>query len=299
MTNKKGKRWEEEITANDVFINDDKPGDLIIPIMGPTGCGKSTFINTFLGGIYAQVGHDPESATQQIQYYRLPSPLHHIVVVDTPGFDDTYRSDREILRRIAVWMAKSYSTGMKVAGIIYLHDITANRLTGTMGKNFDMFEKLCGPNAASNVVIVTTKWSDDPQKEVVREAEFRDFLFKDMLHLGSKMHRFDNTQSSARAIINEILALKVLDAIRIQSELVDIDRMLAETDAGRALRRTLEKLLQRQKEAAKNFERDGGDGARDAVIDNDFKIRSYLSQIKDLSIPLKRRVLHLFGLLDS
>lgn len=31
-----------------------------------------------------------------------------VVIVDTPGFDDTYIDDSEILRRIAVWLATSY-----------------------------------------------------------------------------------------------------------------------------------------------------------------------------------------------
>ena len=31
--------------------------------------------------------------------------LRRIVLVDTPGFDDTYADDGEILRRIAVWLA--------------------------------------------------------------------------------------------------------------------------------------------------------------------------------------------------
>lgn len=30
-----------------------------------------------------------------------------IIVVDTPGFDDTYVDDSEILRRISVWLAAS------------------------------------------------------------------------------------------------------------------------------------------------------------------------------------------------
>ena len=34
--------------------------------------------------------------------------LHgRVVIVDTPGFDNTYEEDVEILRRIAVWLAAS------------------------------------------------------------------------------------------------------------------------------------------------------------------------------------------------
>ncbi|KAG6913646.1 hypothetical protein DXG01_005353 [Tephrocybe rancida] len=282
LTDKKGKPWEKEIKADDVLIDDGSPGDLIIP------------------GDYARVGHELQSETQHIQHYQLPSPLHHIVVVDTPGFDNTSNSDREILRRIAVWMAKLYSFHMKVAGVIYLHNITRKRQTGTMVKNFDMFAKLCGPDAAPNVALVTTKGSSDlPEEETDREAGLREMFWKDMLRVGSKMRQFDNTEGSARAIIDEILARKALDATWIQSELVDINKMLTETDAGHTLHYTLKGLLERQKEAAKNLEREGGYEARNVVIDNDVKIREILWQIEALSIPLKRRVLHFFGLLES
>lgn len=30
-----------------------------------------------------------------------------LILVDTPGFDDTYIDDAEVLRRIAVWLAVS------------------------------------------------------------------------------------------------------------------------------------------------------------------------------------------------
>ena len=54
----------------------------------------------------------------QLTHYIMPIPRHwatryhvranrRLVLVDTPGFDDTDVSDSEILRRIAVWLAAS------------------------------------------------------------------------------------------------------------------------------------------------------------------------------------------------
>jgi nanoRNase/pAp phosphatase (c-di-AMP/oligoRNAs hydrolase) len=61
-----------------------------------------------------QVGHDLRSCTSNLQYVIIPEipsyPLfkdRRIVIVDTPGFDDTYMEDSEILRRIAIWLASS------------------------------------------------------------------------------------------------------------------------------------------------------------------------------------------------
>ena len=57
------------------------------------------------------VGHDMTSCTSKLQYEIVdnPPPLkgHRVIIVDTPGFDDTYVNDEEILRRIAVWLASS------------------------------------------------------------------------------------------------------------------------------------------------------------------------------------------------
>ena len=60
------------------------------------------------------VGHDLKSCTAQLTPVISPiTELAHLqgkrlVLVDTPGFDDTYTSDWEILRRIAIWLASSY-----------------------------------------------------------------------------------------------------------------------------------------------------------------------------------------------
>ncbi|KAG6852773.1 hypothetical protein C0991_009213 [Blastosporella zonata] len=298
--NDKGKQWKKEVKADDKFIDDGREGDLVIPIMGPTGAGKSTFINTLLGKNFARVGHELQSETQHIHHYRLPGVNRRVFIVDTPGFDDTSTGDREILRRIAVWMAKSYSSDMKVAGIIYLQEITQTRVTGTTRKNLDMFEKLCGPNAATSIILATTKWGE--VKSTVgeqREAQLRDEHWKDMLMDGSKMRRFDGTQNSAQKIVNEILARKALDAAHIQSELVEVDKLLAETDAGRTLRYTLKELLEQQKKMAARLRAEGGDEVQDQVIQNDQKIRSLLGQVNDLKVPLGRKIMRMLGLVKG
>jgi hypothetical protein len=59
------------------------------------------------------VGHDISSCTSVLQYAIVDNPStrklkgHRVIIVDTPGFDDTYEDDVEILRRIAVWLASS------------------------------------------------------------------------------------------------------------------------------------------------------------------------------------------------
>ena len=56
------------------------------------------------------VGHDLESCTSAVQHHILRNPAddkRRIVLVDTPGFGDTYLDDTEVLKRIALWLARS------------------------------------------------------------------------------------------------------------------------------------------------------------------------------------------------
>lgn len=67
-----------------------------------------------LGAEGPSVGHGLESCTPNVAHYTVQLPDDHLyfpsrrlVMVDTPGFDDSHRDDSEILRRIGVWLAHS------------------------------------------------------------------------------------------------------------------------------------------------------------------------------------------------
>ena len=63
-------------------------------------------------------------------------------LVDTPGYDDTYKSDTDILREIADWLGQVYQNRIKLTGIVYLHRISDVRIGGSGMKNLRMFRKL-------------------------------------------------------------------------------------------------------------------------------------------------------------
>lgn len=59
-----------------------------------------------------KVGKTLSSCTVDLQITYLPSTRYphikgRIVIVDTPGFDDTYKGDEEILKKIADWLERS------------------------------------------------------------------------------------------------------------------------------------------------------------------------------------------------
>ena len=59
------------------------------------------------------MGHGLKSCTATVQPFIVnlsPDEFgdpRRLVLVDTPGFDDSYEEDSEILRRISVWLASS------------------------------------------------------------------------------------------------------------------------------------------------------------------------------------------------
>lgn len=57
------------------------------------------FINMVTGND-SGVGHNLESCTAKITMMKA----HGLILVDTPGFDDTHKTDTEVLSMIADWL---------------------------------------------------------------------------------------------------------------------------------------------------------------------------------------------------
>ncbi|KAG6916084.1 hypothetical protein DXG01_008513 [Tephrocybe rancida] len=276
VTDAKRAVWKgKEKKSEDTFMDDPRDTDLVIP----SGAVK--------------VGNGTESCTTHLQHVFLPHPTdrtRRIVIVDTPGFDDTHISDSEILRRIAVWLAQSstrlktstrYSANMTLAGVIYLHDISEVRLLGSFRRNLDMFRKLVGQDAIRNVVLATTNWSETSDKDGSRrENQLSERHWKNIIDLGAKLVRFADSKESGWAILNHIINQSdVVSDVEIQEELVEIKKILPETKAGQTLLFTLEELLEAQRAIGAKLPKE----ERTEMEENDQKIRATLKQINDLT----------------
>ena len=76
-------------------------------LFGLTGSGKTSFVN-LASGSNMTVGHGVDACTDVVER-SLPFQLEgrQITLVDTPGFDDTTKSDAEILKIISEYLAKT------------------------------------------------------------------------------------------------------------------------------------------------------------------------------------------------
>ncbi|KAF9774134.1 hypothetical protein IL306_007883 [Fusarium sp. DS 682] len=189
--------------------------------MGMTGSGKSTFISLCTGKD-VPVGHELHAYTSDIY------------LLDTPGFDDTNRSDTEVLIEIAACLTKTYEDNIKLSGILYLHRITDRRMGGSAKKNLMMFRKLCGKNSLKNVILVTTMWEDEqPETGAKREQELMatNGFWGALVEEGAQINRHNNTRGSAMSLLRSI-AKNNRVTISIQKEMVSERKDLNETEAG-------------------------------------------------------------------
>ncbi|RDW72916.1 hypothetical protein BP6252_06823 [Coleophoma cylindrospora] len=219
-------------------------GEILIAVLGATGAGKTTFISKATGRTDLEIGHTLQSCTQDISAVKMQLQGKSIILIDTPGFDDTYKSDAEILELIAKYLADSYANKALLSGVILLQPINANRVQGNERKRTRLFEKVCGPSAFSKVVIATTMWSDLQNESVgeSRALERRNSsdFWGNMVAKGAQVARHDNNSESAKKIISMILKNPSPVTLQMQTELAQNEGKIALTSAGRQLESDLD-----------------------------------------------------------
>jgi hypothetical protein len=62
---------------------------------------------------------------QEVQAYPfMYSPTVRVWLIDTPGFNDTSRSETEVLQMIASYMRRTYALNLRLHRILYFHELT-------------------------------------------------------------------------------------------------------------------------------------------------------------------------------
>ncbi|KAF1927338.1 uncharacterized protein M421DRAFT_93215 [Didymella exigua CBS 183.55] len=235
------------------------PQDVIIAVMGITGCGKTSFVNLFTHPDQKLVvGHGLESCTQVVDV--VPCDFGEgetFYLADTPGFDDMSRTDTEILWEISDWLIKAHKSGLKLAGIIYLHRIPDIRVGGSGLRNLKMFQRLCGKKNLTNVVLATNMWDQvDLETGKKREAALKNDpgLWKGMIDHGSQVFRQDNGRASGLDILKYLIGQRSPMVLDIQRELVDHKMQLKDTRAGKELLTEVEREHQENLQKVRDLE---------------------------------------------
>ncbi|KAK3670594.1 hypothetical protein LTR78_009562 [Recurvomyces mirabilis] len=234
-----------------------------IAVMGVTGAGKSTFIQT-ASDLDVGIGHELQSFTAEVEPFEFDYAGLHITLIDTPGFNDTTRSETEVLRSIADWLDFSYRNPphLKLTGIIYLQSIMDPRMYGSSLRNLKMFKELVGPEPLQNVVLATTRWGQLSKSGEVDMGESREkqlcddeTYWKPMISRGSRVARFEDTRDSALNLILSLIEAQP-KVLQIQSELVDQKKDLIDTSAGTAVNEEVKRLESKYKEELQQIQFD-------------------------------------------
>ncbi|KAK1990650.1 P-loop containing nucleoside triphosphate hydrolase protein, partial [Colletotrichum falcatum] len=221
--------------------------DIFLAVFGMTGVGKSSFIShVTTDKSKPEIGHQLDSCTQDVNVYQYTYSANcNIYLIDTPGFDDTYRKDKTVLRSLVAWLSLTYKNKIRLHGILYLHRITDVRMQGSSKSNVVLFRQLCGADNLKHVILVTTMWDklEDDKTGASREKELveKEDFWGHMVKKGSRVVRHDGTAESTRRIIDMFL---LRDGGRsdgpppqiemaIQREMVDQHKVLESTSAGR------------------------------------------------------------------
>ena len=183
-----------------------------------------------------------------------------VAVVDCPGFNDTRRSDTEVLAEIAKVLSTQYllQNRLRLRGILWLRDITKTRMDGSDVRTLDLFSQLVGTVAFKHIVLVSTMWDHvDVRHENVafdRELQLKDDFWRDMIRGGSYTQRFLGSKASAEGIISQLVGNPEAVVLQIQRELIDRNMKLSATAAGSVLALSVyeevevrESILQRAK----------------------------------------------------
>jgi len=196
-----------------------------------------------------------------VQEYRFPYRGIDYVLVDTPGFDDTYTDNEVIAKRVIEWLSNSYRGGVRLNGLIYLHRITDTRMSGSSFENLRMFRELCGDQGLKNVVLTSTFWdtvSNAQGEKRQKELETNNQFWSRMIQKGCKTARLDGRKSSCLKILEDIARNNGKVTIQIQKEIVDEGKAIRDTLAAREtflrFQREMEEKARRDAEALRREE---------------------------------------------
>ncbi|PPR02898.1 hypothetical protein CVT24_002282 [Panaeolus cyanescens] len=218
-----------------------------ILIMGPTGAGKSSFVEAVAGpqsGIKISSGQ-LEGYTQEVTAYRIRGMTCNsrpIYLIDTPGFADAKVSDFQILTNVQQWVKDKNL--LAVTKVLYIHPVTATRLPGSQKAVLSTFKALTGISSARDITVVTSMWDTALGKPSLRRAqsnftELKREVWKDFLKDGANITRFYNTHASALRILDQVLSAH-LERNMFQVFAVDISKVeLFRTPFGQNLEKDL------------------------------------------------------------
>jgi hypothetical protein len=129
-----------------------------------------------------------------------------MILFDSPGFDDTYRADIDLLKMIGIHLQQGAKENKFLTGVIYIQNITDKRMSGSALKQLRLLRQLCGADHYAHIALVTSHWDRVGAAEgEAREKQLCTDFWADMIEKGAKVCRHTNTKESAIEILKLFL----------------------------------------------------------------------------------------------
>jgi len=210
-----------------------------------------------------------------------------VVVIDTPGIDDTRpgSDEVEVLAKIAnhlgemlvrfqscyacepnslnTWFLYRGERKIWVTGVLFLHRINDNRFSQPAQRISNMLKRLCGHNAMNQLTLCTTMWDTVPEEEGNNHYDelCRTGAWKEMISKGAGAAKISNISSDAKVKAEEILDRLITNVgpikLNIQNDMIKKGLKVAETGAGRVLTQAQKQQKESDKEVEKVKQRKG------------------------------------------
>ncbi|KAF9034797.1 hypothetical protein BJ165DRAFT_1533842 [Panaeolus papilionaceus] len=211
------------ISVEEVREIDSMEGYALFVLLGPTGSGKSSFIEAVASDRSLSLSSNKlEGCTQAVTIYRisnLRAGRLPIFIVDVPGFVDSRISAMGIVSMLKKLIEST--TALYLFRILYVTPINMPRLPGSQRRLLRTFDALTGVDAADCITIVSSMWDtisgETAQKRAERNLnQLRDIIWKDYIDKGSHIVKFHNNQESALTILDEATRSRDGRSIRFQ-----------------------------------------------------------------------------------
>lgn len=187
-------------------------------------------------------------------------PNVRVHLIDTPGFDDSKRTDTDVLRDIAGFLGTAYQNNIRLSGLVYCHRIIDPRMQGSAQRNFHLFRDLCGENCYRQIALITTHWAWVPptvgaarEEELITTEKFWGYMYRKGSHI--LRHLSETDRSSALTILEQLIRQDTRITLDIQREM-DQGLGLEQTSAGKRLNADIIEMRKKHQEDLKSLEQD-------------------------------------------